>query len=54
MVYEPMTYTPVHGDLHETDGKGQLTGEVVGAAATNGIEVDKQLEGEGGLPGLVP
>jgi hypothetical protein len=31
-------YTPLHLDLHEVTGKGVLTGEVVRAAATDGID----------------
>jgi hypothetical protein len=31
-------YTPLHLNLHEVAGKGVLTGEAVGAAATDGID----------------
>jgi hypothetical protein len=32
-----LVYTPLHLDLHEVVGKGVLTGETVGAAATDGV-----------------
>jgi hypothetical protein len=43
-------YQPLHGDLEEVAIKGVLTSEVVGAAATDGVEGGNSSQAGEGAP----
>jgi hypothetical protein len=47
-------YMPLHLDLHEVARKGVLTGEAVGAAATDDADGGNGVELEEGAPSLAP
>jgi pyruvate carboxylase len=45
---------PLHLDVHKVAGKGVLTGEAVGAAATDSVDGGNGVELEEATPSLAP
>jgi pyruvate carboxylase len=45
---------PLHLDVHKVAGKGVLTGEAVGAAATDNVDGGNGVELEEATPSLAP